>query len=144
MKGGIPRKGLIAHWQNSDVSSQIIMVSTFLSISENSFQDIFVRHSTSKYSQTPQVPIPSTVPSFVIRHGSKPTAKRTRCAICHHKASRFCPDCPSQPHLCQLLSKCCNDIWHSPQYEAHRHNPLKRHHHLPVHHQLNGADLQEA
>ena len=31
MKGGIPRKGLIAHWQNSDVSSQIIVVSTFLS-----------------------------------------------------------------------------------------------------------------
>ena len=30
MKGGIPRKGLIAHWQNSNVSSQIIMVSTFL------------------------------------------------------------------------------------------------------------------
>ena len=29
MKGGIPRKGLIAHWQNSDVSSQIIVVSTF-------------------------------------------------------------------------------------------------------------------
>ena len=32
MKGGIPRKGLIAHWQNSDVSSQIIVVCTFLSI----------------------------------------------------------------------------------------------------------------
>ena len=31
MKGGIPRKGLIAHWQNSDISSQIIVVSTFLS-----------------------------------------------------------------------------------------------------------------
>ena len=31
MKGGIPRKGLIAHWQNSDVSSQIFVVSTFLS-----------------------------------------------------------------------------------------------------------------
>jgi hypothetical protein len=31
MKGGIPRKGLVAHWQNSDVSSQIIVVSTFLS-----------------------------------------------------------------------------------------------------------------
>ena len=30
MKGGIPRKGLIAHWQNSDVSSQIFVVSTFL------------------------------------------------------------------------------------------------------------------
>jgi ATP-binding cassette subfamily C (CFTR/MRP) protein 4 len=27
MKGGIPRKGLIAHWQNSNVSSQIILVS---------------------------------------------------------------------------------------------------------------------
>ena len=32
IKGGIPRKGLIAHWQNNDVSSQIIVVSTFLSI----------------------------------------------------------------------------------------------------------------
>ena len=30
MKGGIPRKGLIAHWQNNDVSSQIFVVSTFL------------------------------------------------------------------------------------------------------------------
>ena len=33
MKGGIPRKGLIAHWQNSDASSQIFVVSTFLSTS---------------------------------------------------------------------------------------------------------------
>ena len=31
-KGGIPRKVLIAHWQNSDVSSQVIVVSTFNSI----------------------------------------------------------------------------------------------------------------
>ena len=30
MKGRIPRKGLIAHWQNSDVLSQIIVVSTLL------------------------------------------------------------------------------------------------------------------
>ena len=32
MKGGIPRKGLIAHWQNSDVSSHTIVDSTFLYI----------------------------------------------------------------------------------------------------------------
>ena len=29
MKGGITRKGLIAHWQNSDVSSLVNVVSTF-------------------------------------------------------------------------------------------------------------------
>ena len=29
MKGGIPRKGLIAHWQNSDASSLVNVFSTF-------------------------------------------------------------------------------------------------------------------
>ena len=43
MKGGIPRKGLIAHWQNSDASSLVNMVSTFLS---NMFQILFITFST--------------------------------------------------------------------------------------------------
>ena len=48
MKGGIPRKGLIAHWQNSDVSSQIFVVSTFLSITYNMLIMISVHFQKSK------------------------------------------------------------------------------------------------
>ena len=48
MKGGIPRKGLIAHWQNSNVLSQVIVVSTFLSTKTG----IQCNHNTTDWTHT--------------------------------------------------------------------------------------------
>ena len=88
---------------------------------ENSFHDIFVQQSTAKYSpQASSHTPPSISTGFHIQHGSNSTAKRLRYCICHEKASRFCPDCPYQPQLCQTLVKSCHELWHSDQYQSPR------------------------
>ena len=72
---------------------------------------------------------------FTILHGSRPYLKQLRCAVCHSKTHRKCPDCPNQPSLCQTVKKDCHTLWHSPQsaelrtrwfHQARPQLPLKR------------------
>ena len=36
--------------------------------------------------------------------------------ICHKKCSRYCPDCPFGPGLCQTVKRQCHDEWHSTKF----------------------------
>ena len=60
---------------------------------------------------------------FVVRHGSTPIpekGKHKKCAVCHKLASRYCPDCPFGPALCQTSKRDCHQTWHTSSYSAPR------------------------
>ena len=68
---------------------------------------------------------------FTIMHGSCISSDQHRCALCHSKTQRSCPDCPKQPPLCQTVGKDCHTAWHSSQFKETRDAFFKRKFPLP-------------
>ena len=85
------------------------------------FTDDLILAIIKKYPNTSSTAAVATDTSdFTIRHGSKPTDMRRRCAICKRTTISKCPDCPYTPALCHTVNRDCHGQWHTVQYNLSR------------------------
>ena len=81
--------------------------------SQTEFHDHLVQQIIEKFGK----PIVSSE-SFTMLHGSRfrSDVQKQRCAYCHVQHTLwFCPDCPYEPSLCQVIERDCHSIWHSEE-----------------------------
>ena len=85
----------------------------------NSFRDDVVLAIIDKFGDSSQTC--AITDDFTPRHSSTAIKEQWKiCVVCHKKCSRYCPDCPFGPGLCQTAKRQCHDEWHSTKYAANR------------------------
>jgi hypothetical protein len=84
-------------------------------ITNNIFRDNLIQQIMSRYAPPNTTPVTLSEPrAITISHGSCFSEERKQCSLCQtHKTLRICPDCPNQPHLCQVVGRDCHKTWHS-------------------------------
>jgi hypothetical protein len=99
----------------------VLMTKDQKRITNNNFRDNLIQQIIKTYTLTERNPTPLPVSeprlqaSITISHGSCFSEERKQCSLCQvNKTLRICPDCPNQPHLCQVVGRDCHRSWHGP------------------------------
>jgi hypothetical protein len=93
-------------------------------LSHTQFRDNLVQEMIASYGKPA-----ADKDDYTVRHGSTFLAdraqERSRCTLCGMKTSKYCPDCPYQPPLCQVQDRDCHAAWHTETNKKKRNMWIK-------------------